>query len=95
VDLEVADRGLELIVEVNHCYREMQRMKSLLSDQEKKIREKVRMEYESLIRELSTKLLSVMNSNEHNYLTAYQELIGFFILKRFLTSCRKYGEYKK
>ena len=95
MDLEVADRGLELIVEVNHCYREMQKMKTLLTDQENKIREKLRSEYEALIRELSTKLIAVTNSNEHNYISAYQDLLGNIVAMVTTYCYRQHVQYKK
>lgn len=76
MDVEVADKGLDLVNELNSCYIELQYMHRMLEEQEHKIRASVRVEYEDLVRELTTKLMNTNNYYEQNRTQMVQELLG-------------------
>jgi hypothetical protein len=76
VEVEVADRGLDLIMEINHNYKELSTLKRTLEEQEKKIRASVRIEYEDLVKELSAKLVTKTHQQEQQKNQIYQDLIG-------------------
>ncbi len=75
MDVEVADRGMELIMELNNSYRELHQMKTKLDEQEKKIRASVRIEYEELVRELSSKLVEKSHLHEQRKAQIYADLL--------------------
>ncbi len=52
IEVEVADKGLDLIVEINSCYRQLHEMKIQLENQERTLRDKIRTEYEDLVKQV-------------------------------------------
>ena len=74
VQVEVADKGFELIRQIAHIYRELARFKEVMENQAVQIREEVKQEYDELVHDLYTQYVSTRANFEEYRNFLYQEI---------------------
>ncbi|KNC47960.1 uncharacterized protein AMSG_04194 [Thecamonas trahens ATCC 50062] len=74
VQVEVADKGYELIRQISHIYRELARFKEAMEAQAVQIRDEVKQEYDDLVHDLYTQYISTRANFEEYRNFLYQEI---------------------